>query len=710
MPVAIGIFVVALGIIVSDRVHRTKVALAGAVAIVVTQTIGQERAIAAIDFNTLGLLAGMMLIFRLTETTGIYAYLAIRAGQLAGGRPVLDARKSIVDPDELRRSLPVLLGTILLFFVHEPLHLEPATVARSRRPARSARSRTASARSRGRSHRRAAGNRLALGARVGDRRQHPVHRDDDPGGRAAAGRRQRRRLLVGARARRVLRRQPHARRRGGQRGGGRDGRAVAGRSASSSSCAPAYRRRWRRCCSPRAISSSATRKPAYSPARRRPGTRVARHVRSASLLLVLLGVLAVSPAAQARGTVERTLGRLADRGSFTRAELAAWRADWRQARTAVRRLDGAERRSLAGVIANTRSLAARRMLAARARPAFATLRHNLDWFVVQGAEAPGNGTRTGFATDVVWQFYDGSGWQFQPLGSFGSLNALLARRHAGPRVRALADDLLRLGVERKGFLAFEYLFPWGGGRPGWISGMAQATAMQALSRAAARLGEPRLMAAATRMRPAFERRPPWGVRRRTRHGTHYLLYSQSPRLLVGNAFAQTLIGLSDYRRLSGDPHTAKLVEEGLAQARWGLPRLDTGAWSLYSRTPAGPGTESDLHYHRVFTGFLERLCAHLHSEPFCGLAQRFLAYEYEPVAITRVRTKRHRHRVVVTLRVSKRSHVTVSLRRQGRTLDRMSRLLLRGPERFVFHRRARRPVAIRVDATSLTGVHSSISG
>jgi Na+/H+ antiporter NhaD/arsenite permease-like protein len=248
MAFAIGIFVVALGLIVSEKVHRTKVALAGAVAIVASQTIEQEDAIAAIDFNTIGLLAGMMLIVRLTETTGLYTYLAIRAGQLAQGRPLLvvvalagstallsafldnlttvllmvpitflladtldidplplvvieiiasniggtatligdppniiiagatglsftdfivnlapiafvafvavtgllylwfrprlqiapaarkrvmelDARRSIEHPDELKRALPVLIGTILLFFVHKPLHLEPATVA-----------------------------------------------------------------------------------------------------------------------------------------------------------------------------------------------------------------------------------------------------------------------------------------------------------------------------------------------------------------------------------------------------------------------------------------------------------------------------------------------------------------------------------------------------------------------------------------------------
>jgi Na+/H+ antiporter NhaD/arsenite permease-like protein len=54
MAVAIGTFVVALGIIVSDKVHRTKIALAGAVLIVASQTIDQRTAIESIDFNTLG--------------------------------------------------------------------------------------------------------------------------------------------------------------------------------------------------------------------------------------------------------------------------------------------------------------------------------------------------------------------------------------------------------------------------------------------------------------------------------------------------------------------------------------------------------------------------------------------------------------------------------------------------------------------------------
>ena len=68
MAFAVGIFAVALAAIASERVHRTKVALVGAGLMVVTQTIDQDEAIAAIDFNTIGLLAGMMVMVRLTET------------------------------------------------------------------------------------------------------------------------------------------------------------------------------------------------------------------------------------------------------------------------------------------------------------------------------------------------------------------------------------------------------------------------------------------------------------------------------------------------------------------------------------------------------------------------------------------------------------------------------------------------------------------
>jgi Na+/H+ antiporter NhaD/arsenite permease-like protein len=249
MAIAVATFLIALALIASERIHRTKIALLGAAIVVLfVGEFDQEKAIEAVDFNTIGLLAGMMILVYLTQQTGVYDYIAIRAGQFSRGEPLrvvlalavttavlsafldnlttillvvpvtflladaldidpiplivieviasniggtatligdppniiiagstglsfnefivnlapivvvvfavviaglyayyrprlqiedrnrrlvrdLDARASIRDWAELRRSVPVLVGTVLLFFAHQPLHIEPATVA-----------------------------------------------------------------------------------------------------------------------------------------------------------------------------------------------------------------------------------------------------------------------------------------------------------------------------------------------------------------------------------------------------------------------------------------------------------------------------------------------------------------------------------------------------------------------------------------------------
>ena len=89
MAVAVIAFILVLGLIASERVHRTKIALLGAALVVlfVGSTYDQELAIESIDFNTIGLLAGMMILVHLTQATGIYDFIAIRAGQISRGRP-----------------------------------------------------------------------------------------------------------------------------------------------------------------------------------------------------------------------------------------------------------------------------------------------------------------------------------------------------------------------------------------------------------------------------------------------------------------------------------------------------------------------------------------------------------------------------------------------------------------------------------------------
>jgi Na+/H+ antiporter NhaD/arsenite permease-like protein len=89
MGIAIAAFLIVLAAIASERVHRTKVALLGAAIVVLfVPNFGQETAIESVDFNTIGLLAGMMILVYLTQQTGVYDYIAIRAGQISKGRPL----------------------------------------------------------------------------------------------------------------------------------------------------------------------------------------------------------------------------------------------------------------------------------------------------------------------------------------------------------------------------------------------------------------------------------------------------------------------------------------------------------------------------------------------------------------------------------------------------------------------------------------------
>ncbi len=85
--VAVAIFVAALGVIAFEWVHRTKAALVGAGLVVVLGVIELDPAIDAVDWSTLGLLVGMMILVGLTEQTGIFTYLALRTAQLSDGKP-----------------------------------------------------------------------------------------------------------------------------------------------------------------------------------------------------------------------------------------------------------------------------------------------------------------------------------------------------------------------------------------------------------------------------------------------------------------------------------------------------------------------------------------------------------------------------------------------------------------------------------------------
>ena len=86
--VAIVIFVIAYALIISEKVHRTIVGLFGAMLMILFGIIDQEVAVHHIDFNTLGLLMGMMIIVNITSETGLFNFLAIWAAQKVKAQPI----------------------------------------------------------------------------------------------------------------------------------------------------------------------------------------------------------------------------------------------------------------------------------------------------------------------------------------------------------------------------------------------------------------------------------------------------------------------------------------------------------------------------------------------------------------------------------------------------------------------------------------------
>lgn len=86
--VAIAIFVIAYILIISEKIQRTVVGLTGAMLMIFAGILTQEQAIHHIDFNTIGLLAGMMIIVNITSETGLFNYLAIWSAKKVEANPI----------------------------------------------------------------------------------------------------------------------------------------------------------------------------------------------------------------------------------------------------------------------------------------------------------------------------------------------------------------------------------------------------------------------------------------------------------------------------------------------------------------------------------------------------------------------------------------------------------------------------------------------
>ncbi|MGD8309538.1 MAG: ArsB/NhaD family transporter [Chromatiales bacterium] len=85
--VATTLFVVTYAVIISERVNRAIVALLGAGLMIITGVVNQHAALSGEDFNTLGLLTGMMVIVAITRKSGVFQFVAIWSAKKVGAKP-----------------------------------------------------------------------------------------------------------------------------------------------------------------------------------------------------------------------------------------------------------------------------------------------------------------------------------------------------------------------------------------------------------------------------------------------------------------------------------------------------------------------------------------------------------------------------------------------------------------------------------------------
>jgi Na+/H+ antiporter NhaD/arsenite permease-like protein len=74
-------------IIMSEKINRAIVAMIGAGAMILVGVLDQEEAIRGIDFNTIGLLTGMMILVSISRRSGMFQYLAIWSAKAAKAHP-----------------------------------------------------------------------------------------------------------------------------------------------------------------------------------------------------------------------------------------------------------------------------------------------------------------------------------------------------------------------------------------------------------------------------------------------------------------------------------------------------------------------------------------------------------------------------------------------------------------------------------------------
>jgi Na+/H+ antiporter NhaD/arsenite permease-like protein len=120
--VAIVIFALTYALVITDRINRSIIALLGAGVMVLSGVLTQEQAIRGIDFNTIALLTGMMVLVGIARRCGMFEYLAVWTAKKGRAEPwAILAMLSVVTA-----ILSALLDNVTTVLLVAPVTLEIA--------------------------------------------------------------------------------------------------------------------------------------------------------------------------------------------------------------------------------------------------------------------------------------------------------------------------------------------------------------------------------------------------------------------------------------------------------------------------------------------------------------------------------------------------------------------------------------------------------
>ncbi|MBQ1333973.1 MAG: hypothetical protein IIY34_01350, partial [Clostridia bacterium] len=85
--IALVVFILVMAAIVSEKIHRAAAAIAGAIILIFFGIIDFNESLGFIDFNTLGVLIGMMTFVGVVKESGLFEFLAIKSAKIAKGNP-----------------------------------------------------------------------------------------------------------------------------------------------------------------------------------------------------------------------------------------------------------------------------------------------------------------------------------------------------------------------------------------------------------------------------------------------------------------------------------------------------------------------------------------------------------------------------------------------------------------------------------------------